>query len=571
LTDADKSGKIPLTRDKRQDGNCLQFFGVPNFFMNTFARILNPFCWLAMLAVAQDSIAQIQYVVLQHAGGNQVSFYAVGTTSSYQVGYSQYMSPGEQNYQPMFFSGSADSAVALPRPDSYYKVQAKATGISGSQIVGWTGTLPNYSIHACIWQLPSLSIVDLAPSGVYDSAAMATSGSQQVGYVRIVQQGIGIVQHAALWSGAAASFVDLNPAGSTYSEADATSGSQQVGMAFNHAALWSGAAASFVDLNPAGSTYSAARGISDSQQVGYASGPQGYHAALWSGTANSFVDLHPAGSAADESSSAYATIGSHQVGQAFSQGAEYSRAGGFLNDLEPQGHAALWCGTAASFVDLHSVLNPIYAASEAKGIFRDGNTLYVVGDALDTTGRYEANDAILWIVAMPTIGNYSFKTTTDTAATIAGAKILSTAVDPGGNPLTITSVSSPSAKGGTVTVGPGSVTYTPPAGYAGIDTFTVTISNGHGGIATGTITATVIAPPSGSGNGLNTATIAVGAEGTKLVFYGIPGKAYRIQRSGDLSPWATIATVTAASNGKIQYTDASPTASAGYYRTATAP
>ena len=74
------------------------------------------------------------------------------------------------------------------------------------------------------------------------------------------------------------------------------------------------------------------------QQVGYAS-PSYYsqpHAALWSGSASSFVDLHPTGW---DQSYAYGVAGGQQVRYAVPYGG---------ND-----RAALWSGSASSFVDLH--------------------------------------------------------------------------------------------------------------------------------------------------------------------------------------------------------------------------
>jgi hypothetical protein len=170
----------------------------------------------------------------------------------------------------------------------------------------------------------------------------------------------------------------------------------------------------------------------------------------------------------------------------------------------------------------------------------------------------------------PTMDGYSFRTSVNTAATVAAAKILSKASDPDGDPLTITSVGNPSTQGGTVTLGADGVTYAPATGYTGTDTFTVTVSDGHCGTATGTITVSVTAPGTGSGNGVNLAEIRTTPEGTQLVFYGIPGQAYQIQRSSDLSEWSTLATVTAAGNGKIEYNDVSSLPLA-YYRTATTP
>jgi hypothetical protein len=52
-----------------------------------------------------------------------------------------------------------------------------------------------------------------------------------------------------------------------------------------------------------------------------------------------------------------------------------------------------------------------------------------------------------------------------------------------------------------------------------------------------------------------------------LVFQGIPGRTYVIQRSANLTTWTALSSVTAAADGKINYTDANPLPSSGFYRT----
>ena len=62
--------------------------------------------------------------------------------------------------------------------------------------------------------------------------------------------------------------------------------------------------------------------------------------------------------------------------------------------------------------------------------------------------------------------------------------------DPNNDGLTISGASN--GAHGTVSVAGGaSVTYTPATGYTGIDSFTYTISDGHGGTATATVSVTV--------------------------------------------------------------------------------
>jgi len=89
-------------------------------------------------------------------------------------------------------------------------------------------------------------------------------------------------------------------------------------------------------LNPSSAAASAVLGGLDIQQVGRATIGVEVHAALWNGTAGSFVDLHPA--SAVGTSFAFASNGSKQGGEIFTA---------------TNVHAGLWNGTAASFVDLN--------------------------------------------------------------------------------------------------------------------------------------------------------------------------------------------------------------------------
>jgi len=78
----------------------------------------------------------------------------------------------------------------------------------------------------------------------------------------------------------------------------------------------------------------------------------------------------------------------------------------------------------------------------------------------------------------------------DQLATIA---VLANDSDPNGDPLSVEAVGSPAH--GAAAVNPdGTITYTPAAGYAGLDTFTYTITDGHGGHATANVILTVTAP-----------------------------------------------------------------------------
>ena len=91
----------------------------------------------------------------------------------------------------------------------------------------------------------------LNPAGFPISEAIATNGSQQVGYGE--HSSIDGGDHALLWNGSAASAVDLNPPGFGYTYAFATDGTHQVGEGRSggteDALLWTGIATSVVDLS----------------------------------------------------------------------------------------------------------------------------------------------------------------------------------------------------------------------------------------------------------------------------------------------------------------------------------
>ena len=200
---------------------------------------------------------------------------------------------------------------------------------------------------------------------------------------------------AFLWNGSAASAVDLNPNTVTNaSEALATDGANQVGYAvpgsYANAFLWSGTAASYVNLQPNGFVASMADDVNGGEQVGYGS-PSGtdpdlsldasnVHALLWNGTAASFVDLNPDGWVL---SKALGTNGTQQVGA----GLITEEAG----QLFPTGNyqALLWSGTAASYVNLQTLLpvTDTWVSSEAHSIDPSGDAF---GYAVDSSGNYFA-------------------------------------------------------------------------------------------------------------------------------------------------------------------------------------
>ncbi|MCE9557657.1 MAG: dockerin type I repeat-containing protein [Armatimonadetes bacterium] len=280
--------------------------------------------------------------------------------------------------QAALWAGSASSYTNVHPAGA---VESNIYGVgSGNQQVGTAtyGSRP----QATLWNGPTGSVVNL-DNFLFGSAGTfghSVNDGQQVGYVQMNAGGT----LAALWLGTAGSFVDLNPVGVDGSYANGVANGFQVGSTYanngSDAAMWNGSAASWVNLNPGTDYDSEALGVGDGQQVGrvWHDVDGGPHAALWSGTASSFVNLHPGGL---HHSEAFGVDEGMQCGHVF---------------IDPEfDHASVWSGSAASWEDLHLYLDQDdYAFSTARGIWRNGNTVFVVGDAYNTTTNN--TEAILW-------------------------------------------------------------------------------------------------------------------------------------------------------------------------------
>jgi hypothetical protein len=102
--------------------------------------------------------------------------------------------------------------------------------------------------------------------------------------------------------------------------------------------------------------------------------------------------------------------------------------------------------------------------------------------------------------------------------------------------------------------------YTPNVNDDTNDAFSYSITDGFGGYATNTITVTVITP----GGVVKIAQPA--GESITLNLAGIPGVAYDIERSTDMSNWTVVGTVTAPAHGVFSFTDTNPPQPSAYYR-----
>jgi autotransporter-associated beta strand protein len=82
------------------------------------------------------------------------------------------------------------------------------------------------------------------------------------------------------------------------------------------------------------------------------------------------------------------------------------------------------------------------------------------------------------------------------------------------------------------------------------DQFTYTVDDANGGSTTGSINVVVQAFVTGQ-----SASVAIAGSTATVSFHGIPGYPYGVQRSTNLTVWATIATTNAPANGAFEWTD----------------
>jgi hypothetical protein len=169
----------------------------------------------------------------------------------------------------------------------------------------------------------------------------------------------------------------------------------------------------------------------------------------------------------------------------------------------------------------------------------------------------------------PTFPGYSFSTSYQTATTVLLAKLLAKATDADGDTVSVTTVGPASAQGGAAVLNATGIRYTPPAAFSGTDTFSVTLTDSRGATANGTVTVAVGPSPTVGGMTANPPKITPLSGGRmELKFQGIPGRIYQIQRSTDMSTWATLSTVAANQFGALTFTDEAPPQPGAFYRLA---
>ena len=237
-------------------------------------------------------------------------------------------------------------------------------------------------------------------------------------------------------------------------------------------------------------------------------------------------------------------------------GVAYLFAGDSDGDGIPDAYEQYYYGTLANGADADSDGDGLSLLTE-----RAGGTSPLFGDSSDPGGVawaqsalvvYDGNDA-------PTAVPLSLTRLSGTPMRISIASILAAgASDPDAQPLTVSAVG-PSEQGANVRISGSSILYTPVNNQD--DSFPYTVRDPGGLTATSTVSIRVL------GHEGRIGSFSLNASGQPTMqFAGIPGFRYAIERSGDLTNWETVQTLTAPPAGLFQYTDPAAPGGSMYYR-----
>jgi hypothetical protein len=164
--------------------------------------------------------------------------------------------------------------------------------------------------------------------------------------------------------------------------------------------------------------------------------------------------------------------------------------------------------------------------------------------------------------AVPEAQPDGFVTAKGVALHIPLSKVLTNDLDFDHDLIVVESVSGSTTNGGSAVLNGDEIVFTPAAEFEGVDRFSYTVSDGHGGTSTGDVEVFVAEGPL---PGENMIVIAPVETGFRLRFAGTPGANYELQRSNELKHWFPVTTTVAPLHGVIEWVDAEP-GDAVYYR-----
>jgi hypothetical protein len=205
--------------------------------------------------------------------------------------------------------------------------------------------------------------------------------------------------------------------------------------------------------------------------------------------------------------------------------------------------------------------------SPTAGTLLLAGTTVVTLTVRDTAGNESFCETAVTVVRKPTAGADFGETVSGVPTTFRGSRLLANDSDPDGEALTLTGVATTSANGGTISRVGDAVTYTPPGGFVGTDTFTYTLTAGSR-TATGLVTVRVRTSDLIPSNAVYLRPVASPGTGMEMRFSGIAGRAYSVQFTETIgSGWTELSRQTAqAGSGFIDFVHTTPPPVNGFYR-----
>lgn len=203
------------------------------------------------------------------------------------------------------------------------------------------------------------------------------------------------------------------------------------------------------------------------------------------------------------------------------------------------------------------------------------NGSYAITITAHNTASPDATQTFTLVInRAPVPGVVNIGATQGKATSLGAARLVSAGSDADGDPLTVTATSGASAQGGTVTLSAsgnsGTITYTSAAAFTGPDSFTYTLNDGRGGVATGVVNVTVTSGPFMKAMSVVKTTTAV-----TVAYAGVPGNHYQPQYIDalDSGTWTNSGPVlTADGSGGFTYVDGTqPQPDRRFYRAIEAP
>jgi len=167
----------------------------------------------------------------------------------------------------------------------------------------------------------------------------------------------------------------------------------------------------------------------------------------------------------------------------------------------------------------------------------------------------------------PFPGAFATVTGQSVPVSVSVENLLAVAFDPDGDSVSVPTVSVLSTNNGTVTLAAGTIQYTPPAGYTGLDRFNYTLADTFGGLATGHVDVTVV-PPDAVTLRLIGSVLTLGS--FQALLGGYPGLTYVVDRASNIAgPWELgFTNLTAGPDGRISLTvPPNPDEPVRFYRT----